>query len=52
MMCVNFSNYAIHFVWQNNKAVKLQCCGAVYSLLENVSDVLTLSFYSTSILHH
>lgn len=41
----------MYIVWQNNKAVKLQHCGAVYSLLENISDMLALNFYSTGILH-
>lgn len=36
----------MYIVWQNNKAVKLQHCGAAYSLLENISDML----HSTSIL--
>lgn len=51
MYCV-INKIDTYSVWQNNKVVKLQCCGAVYSLLEGVSDILALNFYSISTLYH
>lgn len=51
MYCV-INNTDMYFVWQNNKVVKLQCCGAVYSLLESVSDMLALYFCSITRLYH